>query len=324
MPSDPKLTKKQRKGIAFRERRGKSKPAPEEPADIPELEVQDDQERADDGPAPAKAVLLDAPAPERKSESRKRKRADTDGGENLPDTAKPSSSQSAGKKAKKNRGEKADRIEESGNPEEAVEVSDAKAKKFILFVGNLPYTVSKEQLQEHFGDCKPAPSIRLLTPKPRSGKPQTAVQAAKSKGCAFLEFTTHAAMQLAIRKHHTELAGRRINVELTAGGGGNSDRRKDKLRTRNRTLEEQRKKSADRSAKNPKLDPTPQIETKAPIRYSTTSGTSEHPTHPKTWSIPTAEDEKAKTPKKRGVSKGRKDARKAAWVPSGANAISVG
>lgn len=88
--------------------------------------------------------------------------------------------------------------------------------------------------------AEPSPSIRLLTPKARGGKPQTAVQAAKSKGCAFLEFTSHSAMQLAIRKHHTELAGRRINVELTAGGGGNSGERKEKLRVRNRTLDEQR------------------------------------------------------------------------------------
>jgi hypothetical protein len=47
-------------------------------------------------------------------------------------------------------------------------------------------------------------------------------------------------MQLAIRKHHSELSGRCINVELTAGGGGNSDQRKEKLRVRNRTLDEQR------------------------------------------------------------------------------------
>lgn len=47
-------------------------------------------------------------------------------------------------------------------------------------------------------------------------------------------------MQVALRKHHSEIAGRRINVELTAGGGGNSDQRKEKLRVRNRTLDEQR------------------------------------------------------------------------------------
>ncbi|KAG9080734.1 hypothetical protein FRC06_006208 [Ceratobasidium sp. 370] len=322
MPTESKLTKKQKKGIAFRERKGKTKAAPEEPADIPEPEVQDQLERPSDGLASVQGGLLDAPVLERKLESRKRKRTDAEEYDGAPDGVVSGSTQAPpGNKTKKKRVEKA----ELGNAEglgATVEVH--KAKKFILFVGNLPYNISKEQIQEHFRECKPPPSVRLLTSKPRSGKPQTAVQAAKSKGCAFLEFSSHSVMQLAIRKHHTELAGRRINVELTAGGGGNSDQRKEKLRVRNRTLDQQRKKGADRlAAKNPNSGTSPQPQSKTPTRHSTTSGAADQPRHPKTWSIPTGEDE-VHSKKTRGKSKGGKFARKASWTPSGANAISVG
>ncbi|KAG8734576.1 hypothetical protein FRC10_011650, partial [Ceratobasidium sp. 414] len=338
----PKLTKKQKKGVAFRERKGKTKTAPEEPADIPELEVQDEQERPSDGLASVQSGLLGVPVPERKFGGRKRKHADVEGCDGVLDGAVPDPIQAlSGKQTKKKRTEKSTELGNAESPGMIVEVSNTKAKKFILFVGasyhhserssyvdpslgNLPYNISKEQIQEHFRESEPPPSIRLLTSKPRSGKPQTAAQAAKSKGCAFLEFSSHGAMQLAIRKHHTELVGRRINVELTAGGGGNSDQRKEKLRLRNRTLDEQRKKGADRLAvKNLNSGTSPQPQPKIHTRHSTTSGAVDQPGHTKTWSIPTEKDEV--NPKKtRGKSKGGKAAKKNSWTPSGANATPVG
>ncbi|KAG9092567.1 hypothetical protein FS749_015613 [Ceratobasidium sp. UAMH 11750] len=318
MPTEPKLTKKQKKGLAFRERRGKTKTAPEEPADIPEPEVQDEQERPSDGLASARNVLLDAPVSVCKPGSRKRKRADAEGRDGAPDeTASDSIQAPSAKKSKKKRTENS---VEPGN----AEGPGVGAKKFILFVGNLPYTISKEQILEHFQECKPPPSIRLLTSKPRSGKAQTAVQAAKSKGCAFLEFSSHGAMQLAIRKHHTELVGRRINVELTAGGGGNSDQRKEKLRLRNRTLDEQRKKGADRlAAKGSSLGTSLPPRSDTPTRHSTTSGAVDQLRHPKTWSIPSDKDE-INSKKTRKIGKGLRVPKRASWTPSGANAISVG
>ncbi|KAG9120633.1 hypothetical protein FRC07_003805 [Ceratobasidium sp. 392] len=325
MPAEPKLTKKQKKGIAFRERKGKTKAAPEEPADIPELEVQDEQEQLTDGPASVQKHLLDGPISEGKLANRKRKRTDLEDGEGVPDAAVSDSAQAPpGRKVEKRQKEISTESGDSKDPGATGEVPDVKAKKFILFVGNLPYTITKEQIEAHFSECKPPPSIRLLTSKPRSGKPQSAVQAAKSKGCAFLEFSSHAAMQLAIRKHHTELAGRRINVELTAGGGGNSGQRKEKLRTRNRTLDEQRKKGADRlAAKSLNSDTVPQLQTKTPTRHSTTSGAADQPRYPKTWSISTDKDLESST-KTRRKSKGKKVAKMTSWSPSGANAISVG
>ena len=71
----------------------------------------------------------------------------------------------------------------------------------------------------------PPPTIRLLTPKagPNGRQPN------KSKGCAFLEFAAKSALQQALKLHQSELDGRMINVELTAGGGGKSEGRIEKL-----------------------------------------------------------------------------------------------
>jgi hypothetical protein len=85
----------------------------------------------------------------------------------------------------------------------------------------------------------PPPTVRLLTPKvTRAGA--TTVAKSKSKGCAFLEFTTRPALQVALRLHQSELDGRRINVELTAGGGGKSNARLEKVKARNKLLAAQR------------------------------------------------------------------------------------
>lgn len=62
----------------------------------------------------------------------------------------------------------------------------------------------------------------------------------KSKGCAFLEFKHQSALQQGLKLHHSSLDGRRINVELTAGGGGKSETRLSKLKERNKELENQR------------------------------------------------------------------------------------
>lgn len=82
----------------------------------------------------------------------------------------------------------------------------------------------------------PPPEVRLLTPKASSTNKTTT----KSKGCAFLEFTSRNALQQALKLHHSMLEGRMINVELTAGGGGKGEKRMEKLRERNKSLLGQR------------------------------------------------------------------------------------
>lgn len=53
-------------------------------------------------------------------------------------------------------------------------------------------------------------------------------------------------MQQCLKLHHTSIQGRRINVELTAGGGGNTDGRKEKLKEKNERMGVQREKRAER------------------------------------------------------------------------------
>jgi len=117
-------------------------------------------------------------------------------------------------------------------------------------VGNLKYSTTKEAILSHFSSCG-TPDLRLefpaiaymlpLDPPPtaRLPTPKT-TQSSKSKGYAFLEFTDKKALQQALRLHHSELEGRKINIELTAGGGGKSDHRTKKLQERNKGLHEQR------------------------------------------------------------------------------------
>lgn len=79
-----------------------------------------------------------------------------------------------------------------------------------------------------------------MTPKPSA----TSRPTAKSKGFAFLEFNNKVGLQQALKLHHSDLEGRKINVELTAGGGGKSEKRIAKVKERNKELHEQRVSSS--------------------------------------------------------------------------------
>ncbi|KAF9001240.1 hypothetical protein BGZ52_010021, partial [Haplosporangium bisporale] len=106
-------------------------------------------------------------------------------------------------------------------------------QKFIVFVGNLPFNITKEQLQKHFESCTNITSIRVQTDKVTG----------KGKGFAFLELGTAEAMQKALYFNKTLIKERPINVELTAGGGGNkSASRKKKIADKNEALNEERRK----------------------------------------------------------------------------------
>eukprot|EP01125_Pyxidicula_operculata_P014915 TRINITY_DN5021_c0_g1_i2.p1 TRINITY_DN5021_c0_g1~~TRINITY_DN5021_c0_g1_i2.p1 ORF type:complete len:117 (-),score=28.37 TRINITY_DN5021_c0_g1_i2:18-368(-) len=64
----------------------------------------------------------------------------------------------------------------------------------------------------------------------------------KPRGCAFLEVADAPTMQKALNYHNTELLGRQVRVQLTAGGGGKGENRKKKLFERNEKLREERVK----------------------------------------------------------------------------------
>ncbi|ODQ79552.1 hypothetical protein BABINDRAFT_161938, partial [Babjeviella inositovora NRRL Y-12698] len=103
-------------------------------------------------------------------------------------------------------------------------VNGGSGPRFILFVGNLPYDTTEADLMAHFKSSEPS-RIRLRT----------------DKGIAFVEFDQDTAevrskMDIALSRHHSTLKHRKINVELTVGGGGNSEARVAKLKEKNLKL----------------------------------------------------------------------------------------
>ncbi|KAI5806877.1 hypothetical protein EDC01DRAFT_597029, partial [Geopyxis carbonaria] len=104
--------------------------------------------------------------------------------------------------------------------------------------GNLPYSTTKSMVEHHFKAVQPI-SVRVMTDKQ---------QPSKCKGFAFLEFDRYDQMKLCLEKFHHSLfhdglsAGRKINVELTAGGGGRGRQRKAKLRMKNTKLDDERRR----------------------------------------------------------------------------------
>jgi len=268
-----KLTKKQRKGLAFRQK------GTTQSRDIPE---QDGLE------PPIEPERLDIQTKSPLGSTGKRKREEDDHSTQSSKKSKAVSPGSDTSKQKKG------------------------SARFILFVGNLRYTTTKESIAEHFSKCDPPPTVRLITPK-GSGK---------SKGCAFLEFTHTNALQQGLKFHHSELEGRTLNVELTAGGGGKGEERVKRLRERNKTLNAQRVKQ--KGAQNQPEGASQTSKTRVQgSRLSLTSGIDQAPEGKKTWSV-TGADAKRKRGGKRHSTKSSSQRAPQAYTPTGANAIAVG
>ncbi|KAH8920404.1 hypothetical protein BT69DRAFT_1352405 [Atractiella rhizophila] len=135
-----------------------------------------------------------------------------------------------------------DKDQISAENEKAPENGIAKKQKLILFVGNISSDVTEQQLSEHFASCGETPVIRIR--QQRGPK-----QERKGRGgpFAFAEFTEKTALQSALRLHGTTLGKTKIRVELTAGGGGNSEGRKGKIVEHRKRLEEQRQRRAEQA-----------------------------------------------------------------------------
>ncbi|KAI0332024.1 hypothetical protein GY45DRAFT_1321573 [Cubamyces sp. BRFM 1775] len=331
--SAQKLTKKQKKALAFRERKGKGKAKSfdELDNDVPVEENQDlaevqDGEEADPVEAPAgrapdakKGGAEDAEVLDGGKKGKKRKREDGDGQEQQQEGAKE-------QKSKKRKGADGQGVD-AGDTADGESKGDGKKQKqrYILFVGNLKYTTTKEAVEKHFAKCDPPPTVRLMTPKPSANsKPSH-----KSKGFAFVEFSHKNALQQGLKLHQTELEGRKINVELTAGGGGKSEQRLEKVKQRNKELHEQRKKHLLKQKTGKKKaggdggeGEEEDVQLDRPQRYSATSGVEQAPLKKRTWTIPEEGDEEGAAARKRGSKKGKKRPPKP--LGTGVNAIPVG
>ncbi|OKL62918.1 hypothetical protein UA08_01994 [Talaromyces atroroseus] len=125
--------------------------------------------------------------------------------------------------------------------------SDNKSR-FIVFVGNLPFTASTDSVKAHFSKIEPI-SVRVATDKKDTDK---------CRGFGFVEFEQFDRMQTCLKLYHHssfddgKSPARKINVELTAGGGGKSTTRKTKLREKNQKLAEERAKLAAEKGKKKK------------------------------------------------------------------------
>ncbi|KAJ7193375.1 hypothetical protein GGX14DRAFT_528087 [Mycena pura] len=329
MSNTQKLTKKQRKAVAFRDRKAaKSRSHHGDPAGlegnaVPVLEEQNLVDNEVDPPAVAVAAESDEPVDRSSSASRKGKEKTKDTGTAAPTQTKRKrdhaavdgeTNEPAGERSRK-KAKKGSVSTGAGEVEESTNVTKEK-QRFILFVGNLKYTTTAEAIKAHFAACDPPPTVRLRTPKPStSGKPVT-----KSKGCAFVEFTHRNALQQGLKLHQSELEGRRINVELTAGGGGKGEARLSKLRERNKGLFNQRLQK-DHKEKLAKTDPSLSSVLDLPQRFSATSGLEQVQSKRRTWAV--ADDEED-GPTHRGGKKHAKSRSRGKQWGTGVNAIPVG
>lgn len=101
--------------------------------------------------------------------------------------------------------------------------------KFIAFVGNLPYETTQEDLEEFF-KCLGKVDIRMRHD-----------ESGKFKGFCFVECSENQQFQKLLKMHHLKVRGRKVNIELSAGGGGNSKDRKEKILKKNQKITKFRK-----------------------------------------------------------------------------------
>ncbi|KAJ0351142.1 hypothetical protein COL154_004470 [Colletotrichum chrysophilum] len=228
----------------------------EEPADVSAMDVDppadgEKKKKKDKKSKKAKTEEAEetaAPVEEEVKEEKKSKKEKKDKKkeakakeETKPETNGEEKSKKKDKKSKKTKEEPTALAPAPAAEEQAAEEEPAeggKREKYIVFVGNLPYTANKESIRAHFSAYNPS-AVRCLN---KDNNPNVC------RGIAFLEFSNGSNMRTCLDKmHHTEFddglsPARRINLELSAGGGGKSKFRREKIKSRNVQLDENRVK----------------------------------------------------------------------------------
>ncbi|OMH80637.1 putative RNA-binding protein [Zancudomyces culisetae] len=209
-----KMTKKQKKALLFKKKQkgGDADTTEQQGKDDHGSEVADDSDvnEGDEG---------------EKQESKKQKSKSQNQNEEVDDTEHGSEHEHQDNENNQN-------DNEESNSQQNDDQDDVK-RRFLAFVGNLSYDTTREDIEKFFKAARPT-SVRLITDK----------NTGKSKGFGFLEFRYSTDLDKALKFHKMELDGRKINVEFTVGGGGNSQNRKDKIHERRKVLDEERQQDA--------------------------------------------------------------------------------
>ena len=71
-----------------------------------------------------------------------------------------------------------------------------------VYVGNLPYQTTEDDLKDQFSSCGEVTEVRLITDR----------QTGRSKGFAFLTFGSEDAFEAALLKNGEEIDGRKLRV----------------------------------------------------------------------------------------------------------------
>ncbi|KAK5149245.1 hypothetical protein LTR04_007294 [Oleoguttula sp. CCFEE 6159] len=217
--SNSNLTAKEKKAKRSEERhrKGKKRKHDDDAADLPGDVRDESQTQESSNPPAAGAGGEDVAVVKKKSKRRKKHKTSKDGAEGEDPTQAGGDGKAEGESK----------------------------QRFIIFIGNLPFSATSASITEHFVKIRPD-SVRHITDKSTQ----------KSKGFAFLEFEGYDRMKTCLKLYHHSVfddgisPGRKINVELTAGGGGSkSSARKTKLQEKNERLNEQRKRRAEEEAK---------------------------------------------------------------------------
>ncbi|RMJ09799.1 hypothetical protein CDV36_010580 [Fusarium kuroshium] len=258
---------KKHKKESRKERKDKRKNLQDLPDQDEEEEEQDGvKQEAEDSPmtdadvkpasATADAADSDKAAKKKKNKKdKKNKEKESQQQEEEPTADAEANDESSSKKKKKNKKDKKSSSETTTNNNENDEAvpngadedtaaadADSKADRHIVFVGNLPFTATADTIQAHFASLSPI-HVRCMS-DPADTKP--------CRGFAFVEFAKVWHMRTCLDKFHHSMfedgvsPARRINVELTAGGGGKTKRRQEKIHEKNRKLNENRTKRIER------------------------------------------------------------------------------
>jgi len=109
-----------------------------------------------------------------------------------------------------------------GTTAEPLKRKKAKDRSYTLFIGNLSYDTTREDIFAHFHKCGYIKEVRV----PRSKEDNS------PRGFAYLEVDDSTVYEKVLSMHHSFLKKRRINVECTFGGSNKSTKRKALIKTK--------------------------------------------------------------------------------------------